>query len=65
MVFPGDRYISARHARIDLTGDAVTVTDLGSSNGTFRRITGRPQSPPAIQAPHRGAAPEARELTTP
>ncbi len=40
VVFPGDRYISARHARIDLSGDAVTVTDLGSSNGTFRRITG-------------------------
>jgi pSer/pThr/pTyr-binding forkhead associated (FHA) protein len=40
VVFPGDRYISARHARIDLAGDVVTVTDLGSSNGTFRRIDG-------------------------
>ncbi len=40
VVFPGDRYVSARHARIDLDGDEVTVTDLGSSNGTFRRITG-------------------------
>jgi pSer/pThr/pTyr-binding forkhead associated (FHA) protein len=40
VVFPGDRYVSARHARIDLAGDEVTVTDLGSSNGTFRRISG-------------------------
>lgn len=40
VVFPGDRYVSARHARIDLSRGEVTVTDLGSSNGTFRRITG-------------------------
>jgi pSer/pThr/pTyr-binding forkhead associated (FHA) protein len=40
VVFPADRYVSARHARIDLKGEAVTVTDLGSSNGTFRRIAG-------------------------
>jgi pSer/pThr/pTyr-binding forkhead associated (FHA) protein len=40
VVFPGDRYVSARHARIDLKGEAVTITDLGSSNGTFRRIAG-------------------------
>lgn len=39
VVFPADRYISARHARIDLDGETATVTDLGSSNGTFRRIT--------------------------
>ena len=40
VLFPGDRYVSARHARIELRGDAVTLTDLGSSNGTFRRIAG-------------------------
>lgn len=40
VIFPGDRYVSARHARFDLKGEAVTVTDLGSSNGTFRRIAG-------------------------
>jgi pSer/pThr/pTyr-binding forkhead associated (FHA) protein len=40
VVFPGDRYVSARHARIDLSGETITVTDLGSSNGTFRRIAG-------------------------
>jgi len=40
VMFPSDRYVSARHARIDLKGDVVTVTDLGSSNGTFRKISG-------------------------
>ena len=40
VVFPGDRYVSARHARVNLAGDVFTVTDLGSSNGTFRRISG-------------------------
>jgi pSer/pThr/pTyr-binding forkhead associated (FHA) protein len=40
VIFPADRYVSARHARVDLKGEAVTLTDLGSSNGTFRRITG-------------------------
>jgi pSer/pThr/pTyr-binding forkhead associated (FHA) protein len=46
VVFPGDRYVSARHARVDLAGDAVTVTDLGSSNGTFRKLSGpTPLSP--------------------
>ncbi len=39
VVFPGDRYVSARHARIDLEGEVATVTDLGSSNGTFRKLT--------------------------
>lgn len=38
--FPSDRYVSARHARLDLKGEAVTLTDLGSSNGTFRKIAG-------------------------
>ncbi|HVP68561.1 MAG TPA: FHA domain-containing protein [Anaeromyxobacteraceae bacterium] len=40
VTFPGDRYVSGRHARIDVTETAVTVTDLGSSNGTFLRVTG-------------------------
>jgi pSer/pThr/pTyr-binding forkhead associated (FHA) protein len=38
VTFPSDRYVSARHARLSVRGDAVTVTDLGSSNGTFVRI---------------------------
>jgi pSer/pThr/pTyr-binding forkhead associated (FHA) protein len=38
--FPGDRYVSGRHARIDVGEAAVTLTDLGSSNGTFLRVNG-------------------------
>jgi pSer/pThr/pTyr-binding forkhead associated (FHA) protein len=44
--FPGDRYVSARHARLEVTGGAVRLTDLGSSNGTFVRLSG-----PATLAP--------------
>ncbi len=40
VAFPGDRYVSGRHARIDVGDPAVTLTDLGSSNGTFIRVTG-------------------------
>jgi len=40
VAFPGDRYVSARHARVDVIGAAVSVSDLGSSNGTFVRVTG-------------------------
>jgi len=39
VVFPADRYVSARHARIDVAGETCTLTDLGSSNGTFRRLS--------------------------
>ncbi|MFL5264325.1 MAG: FHA domain-containing protein [Anaeromyxobacteraceae bacterium] len=38
VAFPGDRYVSARHARIDVGEAAIVVADLGSSNGTFVRI---------------------------
>lgn len=41
VTFPSDRYVSARHARVDVVGGAATtVVDLGSSNGTFVRISG-------------------------
>jgi pSer/pThr/pTyr-binding forkhead associated (FHA) protein len=40
LTFPGDRYVSARHARFDVGEDGVTLTDLGSSNGTFVRLAG-------------------------
>jgi len=40
MVFPGDRYVSARHARVDVQEQEVTLSDLGSSNGTFVRVLG-------------------------
>jgi pSer/pThr/pTyr-binding forkhead associated (FHA) protein len=49
VVFPADRYVSARHARIDLRGDAVLLTDLGSSNGTFKRIAGATPLTPGDQ----------------
>jgi pSer/pThr/pTyr-binding forkhead associated (FHA) protein len=40
ITFPGDRYVSARHARLDLSESGVLITDVGSSNGTFLRLTG-------------------------
>lgn len=42
MNFPDDRFISGHHARLDASsdGDAVLLTDTGSRNGTFVRITG-------------------------
>ncbi|MFY3744255.1 FHA domain-containing protein [Anaeromyxobacter sp. Red801] len=47
--FPSDRYVSARHARIDVRGDAVTLVDLGSSNGTFVRISAPTEVAPGDQ----------------
>jgi len=38
--FPNDRYVSARHARLDVAPDGITLTDVGSSNGTFVKIAG-------------------------
>jgi len=38
--FPEDPFISGRHAQIALAGGVLTVTDLGSRNGTFIRVTG-------------------------
>lgn len=38
--FPGDRYVSARHARLDVHAGGVTLTDTGSSNGTYVKIAG-------------------------
>lgn len=49
VTFPADRYVSARHARLDVKGEVVTVEDLGSSNGTFLRLAGRAQLTPGDQ----------------
>lgn len=40
--FPDDRFISGHHARLDASsdGDHVLLTDTGSRNGTFIRLTG-------------------------
>ncbi|MGC3997290.1 MAG: FHA domain-containing protein [Anaeromyxobacter sp.] len=40
VTFPGDRYVSGRHARIDVSGGTALLTDVGSSNGTFVRLDG-------------------------
>jgi pSer/pThr/pTyr-binding forkhead associated (FHA) protein len=37
--FPDDPFISGHHAKVELQGDALSLTDLGSKNGTFLRIT--------------------------
>lgn len=38
--FPRDPFISGHHAQIQLSGGVLSVTDLGSRNGTFVRISG-------------------------
>jgi pSer/pThr/pTyr-binding forkhead associated (FHA) protein/uncharacterized OB-fold protein len=38
--FPGDRYVSARHARLEVGADGVRLADAGSSNGTYVKIAG-------------------------
>jgi pSer/pThr/pTyr-binding forkhead associated (FHA) protein len=38
--FPDDPFISGRHAQIQLTAGVLSVSDLGSRNGTFVRVTG-------------------------
>jgi len=40
VTFPSDRYVSARHARVEVRDADVTVLDVGSSNGTFVKISG-------------------------
>ncbi len=40
VTFPSDRYVSARHARITVAGAEVTLSDAGSSNGTYVKIAG-------------------------
>jgi len=36
--FPADRYVSGRHAKITISRGRATLTDLGSSNGTWLRV---------------------------
>lgn len=49
VTFPADRYVSARHARLLVKGEVVTLEDVGSSNGTFVRVTGRARLAPGDQ----------------
>jgi hypothetical protein len=49
---PGDRRVSRRHAEINLRGDQLILTDLGSSNGTFigdQKL--QPQTPVPLNGP--------------
>ncbi|HEY0195696.1 MAG TPA: FHA domain-containing protein [Kofleriaceae bacterium] len=38
--FPDDPFISGKHAELRITGGVLSVTDLGSRNGTFIRVHG-------------------------
>lgn len=38
--FADDPFISGRHAQLQITGGVLSVTDLGSRNGTFVRVSG-------------------------
>ncbi len=40
ILFPEDGYVSGLHCRLSWDGHRLLLTDLGSSNGTFLRITG-------------------------
>ena len=39
VLFPEDGYVSGLHGRLTCEGGRVTLTDLGSSNGSFIRLT--------------------------
>lgn len=39
ILFPEDGYVSGLHCRLSWDGQRLFLTDLGSSNGTFLRIT--------------------------
>ena len=41
--FPDDPFISGRHAQLRYEGGVLSITDLGSRNGTFVRVTGEEQ----------------------
>jgi pSer/pThr/pTyr-binding forkhead associated (FHA) protein len=49
VTFPGDRYVSARHAVIRVEPGGVTITDLGSSNGSFVKVVGSTELSPGDQ----------------
>ncbi|UJR81774.1 FHA domain-containing protein [Sandaracinus amylolyticus] len=40
ILFPDDGYVSGLHCRLHEEGGRMLITDVGSSNGTFLRITG-------------------------
>jgi pSer/pThr/pTyr-binding forkhead associated (FHA) protein len=38
ITFPGDGFVSGRHAVVSVSADLVKIRDAGSSNGTFLRL---------------------------
>lgn len=40
VTFPDDRFVSARHACLDVRGETATLVDASSSNGVYVRVTG-------------------------
>ncbi|WP_437781208.1 FHA domain-containing protein [Sorangium sp. So ce1097] len=40
ILFPEDGYVSGLHCQISVQGGRLSLTDLGSSNGTFLRVLG-------------------------
>jgi pSer/pThr/pTyr-binding forkhead associated (FHA) protein len=43
--FPDDGYVSGMHARLVMRDNKVYLSDMGSSNGTFMKVTGERQLP--------------------
>ncbi len=43
--FPDDGYVSGMHARLVTRDDKVYLSDMGSSNGTFMKVSGERQVP--------------------
>ncbi len=39
IMFPKDPYISPKHAEISLSGETITISDLNSLNGIYRKMT--------------------------
>jgi pSer/pThr/pTyr-binding forkhead associated (FHA) protein len=40
IVLPDDRFVCPRHGRLSVQGGHITIQDLGSVNGIFRRVRG-------------------------
>jgi pSer/pThr/pTyr-binding forkhead associated (FHA) protein len=41
LIFPEDGYVSGLHARVHSENNRIYLTDVGSSNGTFVRVTSK------------------------
>ena len=46
IVFPDDGYVSGAHCRLNVEAGRVVIIDLGSSNGTFVRLSGETEVGP-------------------